>query len=251
VDRKLLNIKECVESTAELFRRYLFCPENKSLVLLLTRLSELSKVYIFSGVIRNFFLDIKVNRDIDIVIEGSINVDAVFKGADVRKNSFGGYKIIFEGISIDLWYLENTWAIKREGILLDLETKVPETAFFNFSAIVYSLHHQRFFVTKDFARFIWKEEIDVVYKPNPNDKLCVVNTFYYSEKYKLNIAKGLKLYLRELYEQHDKDYSAIQIKHFGKVIFTNEQIEHRVETILNKRKRYKKKMLMQRWCSYP
>ncbi|WP_462251961.1 hypothetical protein [Ferruginibacter sp.] len=241
--KRLSDIKEYVESSKLSFYDYLMRTEDELVMKLISRISEKTRVFIFSGVIRNFFLGEKNNRDIDIILENEIDIFSLLGNAKVTKNSFGGFKIIFNKTTIDLWFLEQTWAFKNEPMLnFDLERRVPGTAFFNFSAIVYSFNDKLFYYTDSFLKFLRDEKIDVVYEKNPNYKLCVVNTLYYSDKYNLNIKDKLKKYVIDKYNKHDKDYSEVQIKHFGKVIYPNDLIEHRIETINSYKKRQKKKL---------
>lgn len=228
--------------------------ENELVMQSILELTKKTRVFIFSGVIRNFFLGEKNNRDIDIILEKEVDILSIFHEAEIKRNSFGGYKILFDKTIIDLWYLENTWAFRDRppGVLsFHLERRIPNTAFFNFSSIVYSLNDKVFYATDEFVKFLAEEEIDMVYEQNPNYKLCVLNTFYYSDKYKLNIKNKLKEYVVKLYSEQDKDYIDLQKKHFGKIIFSNAQIQHRVETIFLTRKKYKKRKIIDKWFPQP
>lgn len=245
--RKLTDIKKLVEDSALAFYSYLENTEDPAVMQFIEKVSRLTNLFIFSGVIRNYFLGEKNNRDIDIILRDKVDFVSLLQHTEVKTNSFGGFKITCNKSTIDLWYLEHTWAFKNDHVEVfdfGLETKVPGTAFFNFSAIVYSLHDKKFYYTGDFVSFLKNQEIDYVYEKNPNYKLCVVNTFYYSDKYKLPISDRLKEYIVSLYKQQDSEYSKVQIKHFGKAIFTDKQIEHRVETIFNNRKKYKKRRIV-------
>ena len=248
--RKLSDIKARIESSRFEFYDYLMQTEDEVVMNSILELSKSTRVFIFSGVIRNFFLGEKNNRDIDIILEKEIDIFSIFKHSEINRNSFGGYKIFLKKTVIDLWYLENTWAFKNGHIPVlsfHLDKMIPDTAFFNFSSIVYSLNDKTFYPTDDFARFLLEEQIDMVLEKNPNYKLCVVNTFYYSDKYKLEIKDRLKHYVVKLYQSHNKDYEAVQMKHFGKIIFTNKQIEHRIETIFLARKKFKKRKIVYKW----
>jgi hypothetical protein len=250
VAKKLSDIRKAIEKSNYKFYDYLMQTEDTKVMQSIIELSTKTRLFIFSGVIRNFFLEEKNNRDIDIVLEDEIDIVAVFGEDNIMRNSFGGFKITCNKTIIDMWYLKNTWSFKNENsstLNLDLEHKVPGTAFFNFSSIVYSFNEKKFISTDEFAQFLLDEEIDVVNKKNPNYKLCVVNTFYYSDKYKLNIKENLKNYIVLLSSQHDHNYENVQLKHFGKIIFSNTQIQHRIETIFFSREKYKKRKIINNW----
>jgi len=246
VGKKLSDIRTKIENSELGFYHYLMETEDESVVNSLLELSKHTRVFIFSGVIRNFFLGEKNNRDIDIVLEKEVNIRSIFSNAEIKQNSFGGFKVYLDSTAIDLWYLENTWTFKNEHVPVlpfGLERKVPGTAFFNFSSIVYSFNDKHFYYENEFIEFLKNQEIDVVNKKNPNPKLCIVNSFYYSDKYRLNISENLKDYLVTLYDRNDNDFSEVQLKHFGSVIYSNSQIEHRVETIYLPRKKFKKRKI--------
>lgn len=230
--KKLAEIEEIVnESTIE-FLEYIRRNVDAEVYGFLLKLSEKTNLYIFSGVIRNFFLGINDVRDLDVVIEQNIDIKDLF-GNDfpIRLNSFGGYKIDINNVNVDLWLLEKTWAIqyqKRLDIELDsLHKFIPSTAFFNFSAILYSFNEHKFYYKNDFLRFIRDKEINYVYKPNANYSLCVVNSLYYADKYNLKIAGKLKRFLIQLYKTK-LNYTDIQLKHFGEILYTDEEIKQRI-----------------------
>ena len=74
------------------------------------------KVYIFSGVIRDFFLNVDdVSRDVDIVLSGK-SIDNVFVDGLKVINQFGGAKVQKNGLTIDVWCLPATWGIRRKKV---------------------------------------------------------------------------------------------------------------------------------------
>ena len=232
--KKLSDIREFIESNKLSFCDYLVQNEDADVINILHDLSLETRIFIFSGIIRNYFLGIKNNRDIDIILEGEIDVYSFFKGFEIKQNSFGGFKININNTVIDLWYLKDTWALKKNPVLdFGLEKQIPYTAFFNFSAIVYSFNDKEFYYTKDFLRFLRDKQIDVVHKPNANYHLCVVNTIYYSDKYQLKVSDNLKRYTIKLFDKLHKNYEQVQIKHFGNILYSNSEIEARIKTYVD------------------
>lgn len=229
--RKLSDIKNTVDNSSVEFLDYLRDNLQGSNFDLLQKISKKTNVIIFSGVIRNFFLKKSDIRDLDIVLKEKVNIEDIFKDAtEIRRNSFGGYKININSLNFDIWYLRDTWALnyQKSFDFGELEKLMPNTAFFNFSSIVFSFNEKKFFYSKSFLSFLRYKEIDVVYKPNMHYKLCVVNTFYYSKKYNLKISKELFSFIRHIHISSDGDYKEIQIKHFGKVLFSNEDLAYNV-----------------------
>ena len=228
MDNKYKEIENFINSQSGSFYLYVkhFLLDNESWTLL-NNLANQTNVYVFSGVIRNFFLGIFETRDLDIVLE---NIDTLsiplkyIRNKRITKNSFGGYKFSTGHLNIDVWELGNTWGIKEENIP-PTEASLISTAFFNFSAIVYNFKEQRFSFGEDFILFLKYNAIDIVYEKNPNIPLCIINTMYYIDKYNLNIGKKLCNWIARNYSAQFNYYET-QKKHFDKIIFNSKQINN-------------------------
>ncbi|ASU35837.1 hypothetical protein [Mucilaginibacter xinganensis] len=224
--KKLIDIKRNIDSSGPRFYKYLHDLIHEDIMEKLDLLCLKTDVFLFSGIIRNYFLNIYLKRDIDVVIGGEINIYEEFKGLPITKNSFGGFKILFPSGPLDLWFIKDTWAFqhRQKTLNFSLEKKIPETAFFNFSTIIFSLSKKEFHYSEHFPRFLKYKELDYVYKSNPNYPLCVINTLYYSEKYNLSISVKLFSFIKELHLNNFYNYDDIQLKHFGEIMYSSEEI---------------------------
>ncbi len=200
---------------------------------LLNRLASKTNVYIFSGVIRNFFVGVNENRDLDLVLENEIDLQELLSDFKVSINSFGGYKIEYNNLNIDLWFLNNTWSIKNHQLTINfqLDKYIPQTAFFNFSAVMFSYNRKEFIYTIHFLRFLRDRKLEMVYGPNPNNALCIVNTFYYSDKFKMKIGAKLKDHIKRISTTNLEQTIEVQKKHFGKVIYTINDLKTHIEQL--------------------
>lgn len=230
MDKRLIDIRRKVEAASGDFFDHLNRIFDDQIKIPLNEIQYYTKVYLFSGLIRNYFLGIEDYRDIDIVLEKELDIDCFFGDREIKRNSFGGYKISFESAAVDLWFMKNTWAFQnsRNTLNFQIEENIPNTAFFNFSAIVYCINWKKFHYTEHFLRFLKYRELDYVEAANANYGLCVVNTFYYSDKYKLKITKRLFELVRKFHIKNNFDYDNIQLKHFGEVIYSVEEIKQRL-----------------------
>lgn len=228
--KKLSDIKEEIDSSGKKFNRYLHDLLDDAIMDKLNSLTGITDVYLFSGIIRNYFLKIYIKRDIDVVLGREINVYEHFENLPVSRNSFGGYKILYPSGPLDLWFLKDTWAFQQGQKFLefDLERRIPSTAFFNFSSIVFILNENKFLYTQHFIKFLKSKTLDYVYKPNANYGLCIINTFYYSDKFSLKVSKRLKAFLVDLNNTQELDYHGVQIKHFGEILYLEEEIRARL-----------------------
>ncbi|MDC7242803.1 MAG: hypothetical protein PQJ44_02305 [Sphaerochaetaceae bacterium] len=239
--KKLSEIKDYIDSSTAEFERYLKTQVSPDLYSKILSIASVSNVFVFSGIIRNYFLNIDSNRDLDLVLDKKINIEDYFHSGEIKKNSYGGYKIIYKKQIIDLWYVNDTWAFKfQKSFDFANNLLLPETSFFNFSSIIYHINSNRFIYTKHFLRFIRDKRINVVFKPNANYDLCIINTIYYSKKYDLKIAEKLQDYIVDLFYEDTHNFESIQKKHFGKVIYSNNEIEEFVTNLHNKNQRGKR-----------
>ena len=184
-------------------------------------ISEQTNVYVFSGIIRNFFLGYPEVRDLDIVISRNRIVipRKYISSLHVEKNSFGGRKYFIGDLKLDFWFLQDTWGIQEERKRPNVNTLI-KSSFFNFSAIAYDFNNRKFIYTQEFRNFLSSNTLDIVYEKNPNIPLCIVNTIYYTQKFDLSIGDKLCIWFIKNYN-NDVDYEPIQKCHWGLVRYSN------------------------------
>lgn len=216
---------ESIKQESYNFLRYLYENLDSEVDYFLGRIAEVAEIYIFSGVIRNFFINPKLKiRDLDLVFKTSDlkavrNIVMLF---DFSINSFGGYKININGLHIDFWNIEDTWAFNHKDsfTVLHKEYVLAKSSFFNFSSIVFDFKSREFHVSESFLNFLTKKEIDLVLEDNPYPPLCIVNTLYYSHTYHFRISKKLKRYYINNFKMYEpNEFEKVQIKHFKKVLY--------------------------------
>lgn len=220
MDRKSTNIKD--KFNPELFLKYLDDRLGVEILDFLKELSKISEVLIFSGIIRNFFINTYgPARDLDLVVDGNKNSVGIFldKFLSVR-NSFGGYKITVGSVKVDIWHIEDTWAYSNSKVDFELfqDYNLPNTAFFNFSSVVFDFNNSEFIPSTSFNHFLDTKELDMVLEDNPMPQLCIVNTIYYMTKFNLNVSFKLKNYCLQYFDKFsEEDFNEVQVKHFNEV----------------------------------
>ena len=142
MDKELINnTNNYIIEQSKYFIKYLEQVSEPEVISFIHEISKFAHVYIFSGVIRNFFLEFNEKaRDIDIVYQGDdLELNLFLKNYNYKINSFNGYKILIGKYSVDLWKVESTWAIKNEKLRLELfdQYVLPKSTFFNFSSILF------------------------------------------------------------------------------------------------------------------
>lgn len=216
-----------IDSQADFFKYYLQECLSEEMRSILNAISLKTEVYVFSGMIRNFFLGESCFRDLDIVV-GDVNcvidaINAATGNVDFSINSFGGLKVKIQNLSIDLWELDKTWGIQNESMELS-PYSLLRTAFFNFSAIVFDYNKTRFYYEDDFVWFLKTRIMRVVYEKNPNIPLCIVNSYYYREEYGFGLSLELCKWIFQNYrtllrnEKDEKTFENVQIRHFHRIV---------------------------------
>ena len=255
MDKKYNRKKEDIDRQALSFKVYLkyILLDSESWDLLLN-ISQQTDVYIFSGVIRNFLLGISENRDLDIVVK---DIDKIiipkkyWKNIRYSKNSFGGYKIRIGQLTVDVWDIENTWGIQKMRIK-STPYSLIRTAFFNFSAITYDFNKSKFIYDEDFLIFYNTLAMDVKYPDNPNISLCILNTLYYAKKYSFYIRYDLCKWIVTNYNR-DLDFIGTQLKHYDKIIISQQTIDSFVNhcaMLLSLMKKSKENLVMAPYFSF-
>ena len=229
MDKKSISTPDINERSEDFFS-YLSTQINTETWEFIRRVSKFSDVLIFSGVIRNFFLNHKGKiRDLDLVFNCQEKyLTSLLKGMQYRKNSFGGYKIVIDDLNIDFWHIDNTWAFQKAKVnsLLFKDQNLVDTTFFNFSSIVYSLNRKEFIFNSNFLSFLDEKRLDFVLEDNPLPQLCIVNTIYYKVQFNLEISERLKKYFVDNFSKYDEsDYDCVQHKHFQQNIYSYEYLK--------------------------
>lgn len=184
-------------------------------------------VYVFSGVIRDYFIGHKgEHRDLDLVLEQEIDWRPIYrrhhKKVSVAINSYGGIKANIGRLNVDIWSMERTWGIVRKGIR-NTPQNLVRTAFFNFSAVTYSIKRRRFYFHRCFAEFVATRHIGILYRDNPNIPLCILNAMYYRERLNMPLTPELKAWIATNQSIFD-NYSSVQLSHWGTVQYNDAEV---------------------------
>ena len=226
MDNKYTNLIDCQAGSFKYFLQECLSKEMRNILNIISKKTE---VYVFSGIIRNYFLGETSFRDLDIVV-GDVEcvidtINAVDSHVEFRINSFGGVKVKIQNLTIDLWGLENTWGIRKDNMSLT-PMSLLKTAFFNFSAIVFDYNKSKFYYNDAFVCFLENRMMDVVYVDNPNIPLCIVNSCYYREKYGFGLSLKLCKWIFDNYVslrsnlKAEFNFDEVQMKHFSKVVIS-------------------------------
>lgn len=180
---------------------------------------------VFGGVIRDLVSGLGTSqiRDIDIVVDTGSRGDLVDACAPwiQRQTRFGGLHLKVGRWPVDIWRLEDTWALKRHEGTLSL-SQLPGTTFLTSEAIAVSLHaklgKERKLFAGRFFESIASRVVDINHASNPYPELCVVRSLVTAYRLNLAIAPELCVYIANFgARMSPDDLESVQLSHYGSV----------------------------------
>ena len=125
-------------------------------------------VILIGGILREFLDHNKIQnlRDIDIIVDvkNESQWSRVIEEYSLRTNRFGGHKIFCEGLLVDVWRIEQTWAFRENIISCSYNNYIkllPDTVFLNLDSIIYDWTNEKWYKEK-YLEGMHSRVIDVV-----------------------------------------------------------------------------------------
>ncbi|HGN0026091.1 TPA: hypothetical protein ACKRF0_002710 [Proteus mirabilis] len=191
---------------------------NKALSLILNKVNSfhISNIYAFGGVVRDIELR-NTPSDIDLVFNGdrdSFNLLLNYLNSEkIAKNKFGGFRIETDGLDIDLWHFEDTWAFLNNKIETNDNhiNNILKTTFFNWDAVLFDLKKQNIIYNDDYCFNLKNKYLKINLYDNPNVigsfSRIIKNIFHNQANY---LSEDVLIYLYKSFE----DYSLSEIREF-------------------------------------
>ncbi len=211
---------------------------NEELCSFFNTILKHSDLYLFGGAARNYLdNDFENIRDLDFVVKFRNNYDTletyISNSISFSRNSFNGYKLMCDNVSIDIWEMENTWAFKQKKLTPSPENLL-KSVFLNVDSVVYSMNQKRFVSECDYhyKDILDNKILDIVLEENPSIELNLLRALVLQQRYELNFSNNLK----SLFSKYQNNINFIdtllqlQKKHYKKQIFTRERIENVLKT---------------------
>jgi hypothetical protein len=160
---------------------------------LFKKITKHGDVLLFGGAIRDILAD-KTPRDYDFVVTfRSSFLEEILASFEFRKNRFGGYKLVLDGIKIDIWSIDDTWAFRNKLISSSPEN-LTKTVFLNIDSIAVNLCRGNVYA-KRYREAIEKNLLDIVLEKNPFPELCVLRALIFKCTNNINISKNLREFI--------------------------------------------------------
>ncbi|MEM6814168.1 MAG: hypothetical protein AAF600_07195 [Bacteroidota bacterium] len=199
------------------FREYLKnLPRTKNKKVIYSLFQKLKKLeldlYLFGGFPKDiYFKKYKaIPRDIDLVVlQNNLNglLDE-FKDYRIEKSRFGGIKIKYEGIDVDIWPLAKTWAFENGNIPLSNVDSLSKTTFLNIESIAIELYpkeNTRKIVTDGFLDATKEKVLELNLQDNPFPELNIARALYSAKRLKYTFGPKLMEFISASLKRHDED----------------------------------------------
>jgi hypothetical protein len=165
-------------------------------------------------------------RDIDVVVAGgSLNVlEDQFRPLVARRNRFGGLRLRHEGWEFDVWPVEDTWALRQDGLGGAGFSALPSSTTFNIESVAVDVwprrrHGREIFSGDDqFFRGVLARTVELNRQDNPYPLLTVVRALILAAELEFCIGPRLAVYIDSFGKDVDADdLEAAQRSHYGHV----------------------------------
>lgn len=166
----------------------------------INNLEKHGEVIFFGGYIREKYLSLKTKpRDIDIVFDGReadfdlrsylIN-DMEIEESLISVNEYGGLKINFEAIKIDIWKMLDTEAFKHNLKKYTGWKSLTDTTYSNFDAIAFNYSCKELDDSK-FQQLLKSSVVEIVLPDNKDIILNLTKLLVHKKHYQLYFDKEL------------------------------------------------------------
>lgn len=187
--------------------------------------------FLVGGALRDIALSAgrKTPRDVDIVFCDVHLNDLASEFRDfrfVRQTSFGGLRLEYRDVLVDMWPLEQTFAVNRQN-QMTIED-LPKYAFLNVEAIAIEISsHEniaRRIVENGFSKAIEDKIVEINFEQNPYPEISVLRAIRCSIVFNLLIGSSFVKYVRQRSWNFQKLMNE-QVRHYEERIFERYHLE--------------------------
>lgn len=183
----------------------------------------------FGGTLRSLLVDRVFHdrcgrpRDLDIVFRGPelASLREVFGPLIARETRFGGLQLRNGDWQFDVWPLDQTWAIREEGVSQPGFDHLPRTTFLNVEAVAVDVWptdgERRLYADDDkFFHAILSREVEINRAENPFPELCVVRSLLMAHDLGFRVGRELARFIDRHGSTMDlAAFDHVQTKHYG------------------------------------
>lgn len=207
----------------------------------LYQLSNDGDLLLFGGGVRQFFEDgyQTMPRDFDIVVNTStLDLSPYFNDQCFTKNRYGGFKLILDDLTFDIWNITSTWAFSEKKVVYKIPADLTKTVFFNFDSIVCNLQSGEIYEGGYFKAYNDKI-LDIVLYDNPFPELNVLRALAFKKEHNFQFSPELFQYMSKWILNNFKNNLYIKLllniqkKHYGFEKITENELRQATDSIIS------------------
>ncbi len=169
-------------------------------------MQSLGETAIFGGMLRDLLLygERGFKSDVDLVVAGDQEaLGGALRIFSTERTSFGGYRLNYKHSKIDIWCLQETWAIK-EGLIAGRSFQdLVKTTFFNWDAVAYLVNERKFIFGENYIDSVANRYLDINLEQNPNPRGVLRRTFERVSRDNAILAPRLVGYVSRIIDSQD------------------------------------------------
>jgi hypothetical protein len=193
-----------------------------------------TSIYLVGGVARDlavFGSNAKI-RDIDIVVASDVSTERLAQTVREfikRRTRFGGLQLSDGSIDVDVWPLDQTWAIREKLVVGADLAALANSAFLNIESVVIELTSTgvgEMFCSDAFLTGIANQKVDLHLSASPFPRICALRSLIKVAEIGYSMGSALQHFLMEMRPSLTLDFcNNIQIERYGFVRYPFEQVQ--------------------------
>lgn len=204
-------------------------------------LLQIGDIFIIGGILREYN-DCNLNnlgelRDADFAIKitDGARWERLLHSLPNTINRFGGHKFVCAGLAIDVWDVDNTWAIKQNYVSVEnsnYSKALSNSVFLTIDSIIYDVKNNSW-VDSLYKSSMESRVLDIVLAENPFISLNIIRAIVLKNKYEMVFSEQLKRIIKEISKKPDvvEELCSIQMKRYGKMIISRKIVEYELQNI--------------------
>ncbi len=202
-------------------------------------LENRGKAVMIGGAIRDIVYYNKQPRDLDFVFWGKL--DDLISTLKVKntKNRFGGYKLHFKNLEIDIWEASDNWAFKNNFLNKSIEN-IHLGCLYNYDSLAWSLsddyyedHYFKQFQEQQILEFTNNDE-DYI-KSNPTPSINVLRALNIKKQHEITLSSNVKEYILEFKNEYNsngvEELMLAELNHYRKSSWNKAELETALNNI--------------------
>lgn len=166
------------------------------------------RAYLIGGAIRDAIED-RSPRDLDIMIvnndKGVIERMISKYKIPYKRNTFNGYKLFLQNISIDIWLIEDHYVFKKH-IYEPKASNIKRATLLNYDSLIYDIYRKKLNTT-NYDKCVKERTIDFVGKKeitenNPNPILSLVKMLEIEKNNDYTMSSRVNDYIADIYNHN-------------------------------------------------